>query len=75
MLEHPCKDGSCDLSNKCPNLDDEVDLGAIAVFLHTVHPQYSACEFVKMLRRLVLIDSCTCSLCSPTKFPACLGCP
>lgn len=54
------------------DLDDKIDLGVIAKFLQSVHPKYSMHELVAMLAELAPIPDCTCTRCSPTKFPACL---
>jgi hypothetical protein len=50
---------------------DLIDLGPIANFLNSVHPQYTRCELVKMLAAIAPIEKTTCSLCKPTEFPAC----
>lgn len=50
---------------------DEIDLGAIAKILHAAHPQYTHCEFVKMLTEIAPMAKCICSLCIPTQFPIC----
>jgi hypothetical protein len=50
---------------------DLVDLGGIANFLNSVHPQHTRCELVKMLAALAPVEGTTCSLCKPTKYPAC----
>lgn len=56
---------------KPSNLDDPVDLGEIAAFIHSVHPQFSECEFVRKLMVIAPVAECTCSQCKPTKFPFC----
>jgi hypothetical protein len=50
---------------------DELGLGRIASYLRTLYPQYSECELVHMLSAIARHVGCTCSLCSPSKFPGC----
>lgn len=50
---------------------EEIDLGYIARYLGTLYPQFSQCELVKMVLAFAKQKTCTCSLCTPTKFPEC----
>ena len=54
---------------------DVVDLGEIATFLSALHPQHTRCELVRALAGIAPLQDCSCSLCSPTKFPCCQGEP
>ena len=55
-------------------LDEKIDLGRIAIFLHSVFPDYSMQELVVKLSEFAPLERCTCTLCHKTRFPDCLGC-
>lgn len=50
---------------------DEFDLGEVAKILNSVFPKVTLCEFVEMLAAVTAHLKTTCSLCGPSKFPAC----
>lgn len=51
---------------------ETIDIGSIAVYLHSLYPKYSRCELVMMLASVAPVENCICRLCNPERFPDCL---
>ncbi len=50
---------------------EKLDLGKIADILGDYYPQFSKCELVKMVAEFTRHHTCTCSLCTTTRYPSC----